>query len=143
MFHFHRLLHSYETNRGLFMAMEYLSRGTLWNVIHRFGVIPERNGMYYSAAMVDALHYLHKQNLIFRDLKAENVALDYDGRPRLIDFGLAKYVGSEGDNNPMTRYDFVSYLAPEIYRSPDKCDFKVDSWGVGYFLAELLLGYGM
>lgn len=123
--------------------MEYLSGGSLWSIVFERGVLPECSGVYYSAAMVDALSYLHERNIIFRDLKSENVVLDDKGRPRLIDFGLAKELDSLGNNFPMTRYDFVSYLAPEIYRNPDKCDFKVDSWSIGFFITELLLGYGM
>ncbi|VEL13908.1 unnamed protein product [Protopolystoma xenopodis] len=44
---------------------------------------------------------------------------------------------------PPTKYYFAAYLAPEIYNHPEVCNQFVDSWGLGYILVEMILGYGM
>lgn len=95
-------------------------------------------------------------------MKAENIVLDQRGRPKLIDFGMAKRFGkpkSEKDDcespaddslldsedfaQPPTRYYFAAYLAPEIYDPSETTNQFIDSWGLGYILVEMILGYGM
>ncbi|OON23099.1 kinase domain protein [Opisthorchis viverrini] len=156
-----RLFHIYETEDTLFMALEWLDGGCLWNHIARTGTLPECYATYYAACILCALRYLHSISIVYRDMKAENVVLDQRGRPKLIDFGMAKRFRSstevdqnhdsleEGSNDsedfdqPPTRYYFAAYLAPEIYdHSQSTCHF-IDSWGLGYILVEMLLGYGI
>ncbi|TGZ71464.1 hypothetical protein CRM22_002618 [Opisthorchis felineus] len=156
-----RLFHIYETEDTLFMALEWLDGGCLWNHIARTGTLPECYATYYAACILCALRYLHSVSIVYRDMKAENVVLDHRGRPKLIDFGMAKRFRSsaEVDQNhdsleecsndsedfdqPPTRYYFAAYLAPEIYdHSQSTCHF-IDSWGLGYILVEMLLGYGI
>ncbi|GAA55512.1 protein kinase 3 [Clonorchis sinensis] len=156
-----RLFHIYETEDTLFMALEWLDGGCLWNHIARTGTLPECYATYYAACILCALRYLHSISIVYRDMKAENVVLDHRGRPKLIDFGMAKRFRSlsEVDQNhdsleecsndsedfdqPPTRYYFAAYLAPEIYdHSQSTCHF-IDSWGLGYILVEMLLGYGI
>lgn len=117
-------------------------------------------------------------------MKAENIVLDYQHRPKLIDFGMAKYFpsvkremrldGSRENNqssespvgkeilhrlhsywaspdidsddevdDPPTRYYYAAYLAPEIYEMPTESNQFIDSWGLGYLILEMVLGYGM
>lgn len=117
-------------------------------------------------------------------MKAENVVLDNLNRPKLIDFGMAKYFPSvrkqmqqdgSGENSqavefpkgkefihkpqsswaspdldseietddPPTRYYYAAYLAPEIYEEPEDSNHFIDSWGLGYIMLEMILGYGM
>ncbi|BHF60222.1 Ribosomal protein S6 kinase beta-2 [Sparganum proliferum] len=46
-------------------------------------------------------------------------------------------------NEPPTRYYFAAYLAPEIYSQPNAANQFIDSWGLGYIVVEMVLGYGM
>ncbi|KAF5406165.1 Kinase domain protein [Paragonimus heterotremus] len=158
-----RLFHIYETEETLFMALEWLDGGCLWNHIARSGTMPECYAIYYTACILSALRYLHSIFIVYRDMKAENVVLDQRGRPKLIDFGMAKRfpapAGSQGRRDsapnddsvrdsedfdqPPTRYYFAAYLAPEIYDHSEVISQYIDSWGLGYILVEMLLGYGI
>ncbi|KAA3675362.1 uncharacterized protein DEA37_0002758 [Paragonimus westermani] len=104
-----------------------------------------------------------RHDFIVRDMKAENVVLDQRGRPKLVDFGMAKRLpapaGSRGSRDsaanddsmndsedfvqPPTRYYFAAYLAPELYDHSEVVSQHIDSWGLGYILVEMLLGYGI
>ncbi|KAA0190525.1 Serine threonine protein kinase nrc [Fasciolopsis buskii] len=157
-----RLYHIYETDETLFMALEWLEGGCLWNHIARMGTMPECYAIYYGSCILTALRYLHSQCIVYRDMKAENIVLDQRGRPKLIDFGMAKRFGkpkSEKDDcespaddslldsedfaQPPTRYYFAAYLAPEIYDPSETTNQFIDSWGLGYILVEMILGYGI
>ncbi|KAM3176330.1 hypothetical protein ACTXT7_006710 [Hymenolepis weldensis] len=176
--------HIYETDSALFMAFEYLSGGCLWHHIARIGVLPEGYAVYYAACILTALSYLHERGIVYRDMKAENIVLDCQHRPKLIDFGMAKYFpsvkremrldGSKENNqssespvgkeilhklhsywaspdidsddevdDPPTRYYYAAYLAPEIYEMPTESNQFIDSWGLGYLILEMVLGYGI
>ncbi|KAF8567846.1 hypothetical protein P879_06829 [Paragonimus westermani] len=146
------------------MALEWLDGGCLWNHIARLGTMPECYAVYYTACILSALRYLHSLFIVYRDMKAENVVLDQRGRPKLVDFGMAKRLpapaGSRGSRDstandhsmnddsedfdqPPTRYYFAAYLAPEIYDHSEVVSQCIDSWGLGYILVEMLLGYGI
>ncbi|VDP68677.1 unnamed protein product [Echinostoma caproni] len=157
-----RLFHIYETEETLFMALEWLDGGCLWNHIARLGTMPECYAIYYGSCILAALRYLHTKCIVYRDMKAENIVLDHRGRPKLIDFGMAKRFSkpmrnqddhdvtlddslhdSEDFDQPPTRYYFAAYLAPEIYDQSEATNQFIDSWGLGYILVEMILGYGI
>jgi len=92
-----------------------------------------------AAEIVLALEYLHKNDVIYRDLKPENVMVDSDGHVRLTDFGLAKQgiTGNSGGAN--TFCGTPEYLSPEQVAGWGHGK-GVDWWGLGIFLFELLHG---
>jgi serine/threonine protein kinase len=85
------------------------------------------------------VRYLHKNNILFRDFKAENVLLDYYGHLKLTDFGLARKIQLEDGR---ANYSFCGspiYIAPEtLERKP--YDHKVDYYALGILLFEMLTG---
>lgn len=93
--------------------MEYLSGGRLFYHLQREGKFSEDKVRFYAAQIVIALHYLHQNGVIYRDLKPENVILDNNGYLKLTDFGIAK----KEVNGLKKSYTFCGtneYIAPEF-----------------------------
>lgn len=79
-------------------VMDYLKSGDMLTLMRRVGKFDERTTAFYIAEIVLAVEYLHSQNIVYRDLKPQNMLLDDEGHIRLIDFGLSKY-----NFNPMMK----------------------------------------
>ncbi|PAA88669.1 hypothetical protein BOX15_Mlig025366g1 [Macrostomum lignano] len=137
------LKHAYLTSNFYCLVMDYGSRGSLWSMVCRHGCMPKPIAAYYVACILSAVRYVHRNNFIFRDLKAENVVVMSDYRPRLIDFGMAKSHNKPSVRNTSTSFYFAAYIAPEVYADPKGVTEKVDSWGIGYLALELTVGLGV
>lgn len=98
----------------------------------------EAKAKIYAAEILLALEELHSKDIIFRDLKTENVVLDDEGHARLTDFGLAK----EGVADNITGKSFcgtLAYLAPEMLRKNGHGK-AIDWYLFGVFIYEMLVG---
>lgn len=93
--------------------MDFLNGGELFYHLRREVRFSEDRTCFYAAEILLALECLHKNNVIYRDLKPENVLLDAEGHVKLTDFGLSKQ-GVQGNRNTYTFCGTPEYLAPEI-----------------------------
>merc|ERR1719183_2659285 len=91
--------------------------------------------------MVLVLESLQDRNIVYRDLKPENVMLDQQGYLKLIDFGIAKKLEVEaGRNKTFTMIGTPHYMAPEVMRGHGY-GTEVDIWSFGVMVFEFVCGY--
>lgn len=91
------------------------------------------------AQLLDGLHYIHQNGIIHRDLKPENILVDAEGRPRLLDFGLARRREASQFTEPGTVIGTVHYMSPEQIAGHE-LDYRTDLYSLGVILYELLGG---
>lgn len=132
-----KLVYAFQSPSKLFLVMEYYPGGDLGKLVSRKRSIPEEEARKYICELVLAFEALHKNMIVFRDLKPDNVVLDSEGHCRLTDFGLSK----EGIYNNTTGSfcGSVAYLAPEIL-SKQGHSRTVDWYLLGLLLYELIVG---
>uniref|UniRef100_A0A674EG03 Protein kinase domain-containing protein n=1 Tax=Salmo trutta TaxID=8032 RepID=A0A674EG03_SALTR len=129
---------SFQTSHTLFFVLDYINGGDLFYHLQREGAFPEPRATFYSAEMASALGYLRSLNIVYRDLKLENILLDSGGHVVLTDFGLCKEGVSVG-GTMQTFCGTPEYLAPEVLLG-HAYSGAVDWWGLGNVLYEMLHG---
>ncbi|KAK2949409.1 putative protein kinase [Blattamonas nauphoetae] len=139
-----RLHYAFQTDTKLYIVMDYVNGGEIFFHLRRARRFPEALAIFYCAEVVSAINHLHKRNIIYRDLKPENVLLDIDGHIVLTDFGLSKIgitsVGGEGEGETtLTFCGTPEYLAPEILQNMPHGK-AVDWWSTGILFYEMLTG---
>ncbi len=129
---------SFQNQKKLYFVLEYCHGGELFNLISKRKKFNEEQAMFYAAQMVLALEYLHQNDIIYRDLKPENVLIDRQGYIRITDFGLSRYNQSKA-NDAKSICGTPEYLAPEIIL---KLGYgkAVDWWTLGSIIYEMVVG---
>merc|ERR1711998_696352 len=127
---------AFQDERCLYMCMEYVIGGELFSHLRRAGRFTNEVTRFYAGEIVLAFDYLHKQDIVYRDLKPENLLLDQDGHVKITDFGFAKRV----EDRTWTLCGTPEYLAPEIIQSKGHGK-AVDWWALGVLNYEMLAGY--
>lgn len=118
----------------VYFLQEFLGGGDLFTAIRSIGSLSKHDSQFYSASIVLALEYLHHRNIMYRDLKPENVLLDYRGNAKLVDFGRCKQC-----LRTTTLVGTPEYFAPETIAGKGySC--AVDWWALGVVLYELIVG---
>ncbi|KAL2016292.1 hypothetical protein VTK56DRAFT_3891 [Thermocarpiscus australiensis] len=84
-----RLLYSFQDDKNIYLAMEYVPGGDFRTLLNNTGVLSNRHARFYIAEMFCAVDALHQLGYIHRDLKPENFLIDSTGHVKLTDFGLA------------------------------------------------------
>ncbi|KAI6129166.1 putative cyclic AMP-dependent protein kinase catalytic subunit [Pisolithus thermaeus] len=130
------LFATFQDSLNIYMLMSYVPGGELFTHLRRAHKFTPDVTRFYLANIILALKYLHSFNIIYRDLKPENLLLDPCGYLRLTDFGFAKVV----DDRTWTLCGTPEYLAPEIIRSEGHGK-AADWWACGILCYEMLVGY--
>ena len=85
-----RGVYTFQTNKYLYIVMEYMKGGDFSNLLENIGALKEDAAKFYLAQLVLAIEYLHENNIIHRDLKPDNILIDGEGFIKLTDFGLSE-----------------------------------------------------
>jgi serine/threonine protein kinase len=135
--------YAFQAETKLYLVLDYVNGGDMFGhlqQVKRFNVDQVR---LYAAEMVLAFEHLHSLNIVYRDLKPENVLVCYDGHLKLTDFGLIK----ENMSSESTTSSFCGtpeYLAPEVIvgdkKNPSRYGKDVDWWALGILIFEMLVG---
>ncbi|KAJ1654803.1 cytochrome c oxidase subunit 1 [Dispira simplex] len=127
---------TFQNEVNLYMLQEYVVGGELFSHLRKAGRFPNDVTRFYAAEIILAIEYLHSKDIIYRDLKPENLLLDSSGHIKITDFGFAKHVA----DRTWTLCGTPEYLAPEIIQSKGHGK-AVDWWALGILVFEMLAGY--
>src|SRR5262245_25231519 len=123
-----------------YVAIEFVEGADLLHYCADRGLtLPQRLSLF--AEVCDAVHYAHQQLVVHRDLKPGNILVTNDGRPKLLDFGLAKVLEDDGSPDATQTSPWVTpaYASPEQLRR-GRISTLTDVYALGVVLYELLTG---
>ncbi|XP_046405262.1 cGMP-dependent protein kinase, isozyme 2 forms cD4/T1/T3A/T3B isoform X1 [Ischnura elegans] len=132
-----KLFKTFKDTKYLYMLMESCLGGELWTILRDRGLFDDSTTRFYTACVVEAFDYLHSRNIIYRDLKPENLLLDANGYVKLVDFGFAKKL--QHGRKTWTFCGTPEYVAPEVILNRGH-DISADYWSLGVLMFELLTG---
>jgi len=119
----------------IFFINEYIKGKELWEVIRDIGLLSKEQTQFYGGSILLAIDYLHKQKVIYRDIKPENVMVTVKGYIKIIDFGTVKEI----QDRTSTIIGTSHYMAPEITKG-EGYSFQVDIWSIAICMYEFLCG---
>ena len=126
-----------------YFVMEYVEGVTLRETIAAGGVKPEE-ALEIVPELCEALQYAHEEGVVHRDIKPENILLDHRGRVKIADFGLAKLLNKNEEEQNLTQTHQVmgtmKYMAPEQMSTSKHVDHRADIYSLGVIFYELLTG---
>ncbi|CAE7392366.1 for [Symbiodinium natans] len=130
----------FETRTCVSMLTEILAGGELWSALRKLPVMLSRDmARFYTASILIAVEALWDRNVVYRDLKPENVMLDQEGYVKIIDFGVSKKLGDR-ESRTYTVVGTPHYMAPEVFQGKGY-GVEVDLWSLGIMLFEFVCGY--
>ena len=128
-----------QTSRHIFIIMEYCEGKDLLDYILTKSKLSEEESLKYFHQLINALFYLHSQNIAHRDIKIDNMLLDRNRDLKLVDFGLStKYPDDNLLDQPCGT---VVYAAPEVLQGREYHGMLADVWSSGIVLYGMLSGY--
>lgn len=134
-----KLHYAFQTQEKLFLILDYCPGGDLAEYLQLEKRFNEDKTRLYSSEILLALEELHRKDIIFRDLKPDNIVLDHDGHAMLTDFGLSKEGVYGIDAEAKSFCGSYAYLAPEMLRKVGHGK-AVDWYLLGVVIYEMLCG---
>lgn len=129
-----------ETSISIFL--EYISGGSIGSCLRKHGKFEEPVVSSLTRQTLSGLAYLHREGILHRDLKADNILLDVDGTCKISDFGISKKTDDiYGNDKTNSMQGSVFWMAPEVIRSQGEgYSAKVDIWSLGCVVLEMFAG---
>jgi serine/threonine protein kinase/regulator of sirC expression with transglutaminase-like and TPR domain len=129
-------------DKNFYMIMEYLPGGSLRELLNKQGKLPVEQAVNLTIGICEGLAKFHEKGIIHRDIKGENILLTNDGRPKIIDFGIA-HVPEAAGGLALTQAGFqpstLLYSSPEQVRG-EPLDARSDVYQIGEVLYYMLAG---
>ncbi|XP_061346690.1 CBL-interacting serine/threonine-protein kinase 1-like isoform X2 [Gastrolobium bilobum] len=137
-----RLYEVLASKSKIYMVLEYVNGGELFDKISSKGKLSEADGRKLFQQLIDGVSYCHNKGVFHRDLKLENVLLDTKGNIKITDFNLSalpQHIKADGLLH--TTCGSPNYIAPEILANRGYDGAKSDVWSCGVLLYVILTGY--
>ncbi|CAD8094423.1 unnamed protein product [Paramecium sonneborni] len=132
------LHYAFQTPNYLYLVLDYCQGGDLSYHIANQGKFNEESAKIYAAEILLAIEYLHTKDIIYRDMKPENILLDIQGHVKLADFGLSKE-GVADQDKAKSFCGSPAYLSPDIL-SQKGAGKPSDIYGIGCVMFEMMTG---
>lgn len=118
------LVQTYQDEQYLYMLLELVQGGELFSLLHQasYDGISEKDAKFYAAAILEGLTHMHRRNILYRDLKPENVLIDNEGYPVIVDFGFGEFAMEDLDSIEV-RF-LILTTAPISARYSEICTYK-------------------
>lgn len=136
--HIIKLYQVISTPSDIFMIMEYVSGGELFDYIVKHGKLKEYEARRFFQQIISGVDYCHRHMIVHRDLKPENLLLDHNLHVKIADFGLSNMM-MDGEFL-RTSCGSPNYAAPEVISGKLYAGPEVDIWSCGVILYALLCG---
>ena len=130
-----KLAGTFQDERSLYMILEYVVGGEFFTHLRRATRFENHVGRFFAAHVTLMFEYMHSMDVIYRDLKPENLLLDRGGYLKITDFGFAKVV----EFKTYTLCGTPEYISPEVLLNKGHGK-GVDWWTLGILLYEMLVG---
>lgn len=129
------ILFAFQTWSKFYIGMEYVPGGDLIGLMRRVGKLSMNDVIIYAGEVALALEFIHSKEIVYRDLKPENLVINSDGHLKLADFGLSKDISESKLTN--TFCGTSEYMAPEMLFKKFY-DYSVDWWAFGILVYEMI-----
>jgi eukaryotic-like serine/threonine-protein kinase len=129
----------FRTDDDLLMVMEFVRGETFDRIVERVGPLSPARAASLGAQVLDALGHAHRVGIVHRDLKPANLMLTQYGSIKIMDFGIARVLGTEHLTSDGLMMGTPAYMAPEQVLATD-VDARADLYSVGVVLYRLLSG---